>query len=342
MTSSDQESKLMRNTKQNKRFGRLVIKLFLVGALNVPFVQGAFAAAGSSSIGGVVIAAYAVLLVLAVFLFVRLRRIASFLWPRDNPLLRREMVEFPVIKQFIFRPYVNSHWSSNKKMSAIEDHYSLVNSRVPFLNLSNGDSVDVADLELAGEKLRIVLDRPSWMRGEGELGISLFHGIDRIYTAMFSISDAEGKLQIVVGNLQGDGRDRSALYKEFTKVLFGMRPRDFLVHVIKLFGESLGCIEILGIADAGHRSSHWATKAKKVSTYDAIWSEHGGVKDEKLCFFRIPAHFSKRADADISTNKRAQYRRRYQLIDDLQARIKTRVSGFAEQKINDAGNVTVS
>ena len=146
----------------------------------------------------------------------------------------------------------------------------------------------------------------------------------------------------MVGNLQGDGRDRSALYKEFTKVLFGMRPRDFLVHVIKLFGESLGCIEILGIADAGHRSSHWATKAKKVSTYDAIWSEHGGVRAEKLCFFRfrpISANTSRRRH---STNKRAQYRRRYQLIDDLQARIKTRVSGFTEQKINDAGNVTVS
>lgn len=268
------------------------------------------------------------------YLIFVLRRVAMFLWPRDNSQLRREISEFPAIRQFVFRPYVNSHWSYSKRMAAIEDHYSLVKDKLPFLNLANGQTVEVTDLELSGEKLRIVLDRPNWMRGEGELGISLFHGIDRIYTAMFSVSSAEGKLQIVVGNLQGDGRDRSALYKDFTKTLYGMRPRDFLVHVLKLLGEALGCTEILGIADEGHRSSHWLTKAKKVSTYDAIWSEHGGVKDAKLCFYRIPAHFSKRADADIPSNKRAQYRRRYQLIDDLQTKIRDRVSGSAEKALS--------
>lgn len=273
------------------------------------------------------IALCVILVGLFCYLFYVLRPVIGFLRSSDNPLLRREMREFPPIRQFVVRPYVNSHWSFSKRIAAIEDHYRLIKDRVPFLNLSNDETVEVTDLDLSGEKLRIVLDRPKWMRGEGELGVSLFHGIDRIYTAMFSVSDAEGRLQIVVGNLQGDGRDRSALYKEFTKTLFGMRPRDFLVHVLKLMGEEMGCSEILGISDDGHRSSHWLTKAKKLSTYDAIWAEHGGVKDTGIRFFRIPAHFAKRADADIPANKRAQYRRRYQLMDDLQSRIKARITG---------------
>lgn len=259
------------------------------------------------------------------FLFSIAHRIILFLWPRDNPFLREEFSRFPALREFIFRPYVNCHWSFFRRMEAIENHYRLVKDRVPFLDLSTEESLDVTELELGGEKLRIVLDRPKWMRGEGEVGISLFHGIDRIYTAMLSLREREGKLQFVVGNLQGDGRDRSALYKEFTKTLYGMRPRDFLVHVLKILGEELGCTEILGIADDGHRSSNWLTKAKKLSTYDAIWAEHGGVRDVQKGFFRIPSHFSKRPDAEVPSNKRAQYRRRYQLMDDLQSKIRKRV-----------------
>jgi uncharacterized protein VirK/YbjX len=251
--------------------------------------------------------------------------IAAFLFPRENPLLRQELRQFPALRQHVFRPYVNSHWTFIQRIRAIKNHYRLVKDKVPFLELAPNASVDITDLELSSEKLRIVLDRPQWMRGEGELGLSLFHGVDRIYTAMFLLCEVNGKLKIIVGNLQGDGRDRSALYKEFTKTLYGMRPRDFLVHIMKIFGEELGCIELLGISDDGHRSSHWLTKAKKVSTYDAIWAEHGGVKDVKERFFKIPAHFAKRPDADVPANKRAQYRRRYQLMDDLQAKIKSAV-----------------
>jgi uncharacterized protein VirK/YbjX len=272
------------------------------------------------------IAIYVLIFGAGVLLFFAMYRIASFLRPRDNLLLREELQRFPALREFIFRPYVNSHWTFAERMAAIAAHYRLVRDRVPFLNLSTEASLDVTDIDLGSEKLRIVLDRPKWMRGEGELGLSLFYGIDRIYTAMFLLHESDNKLQIIVGNLQGDGRDRSALYKQFTKTLYGMRPRDFLVHVMKILGEELGCSEILGIADHGHRSSHWLTKAKKVSTYDAIWLEHGGVQDPRRAFFRIPSHFSKRPDADIPANKRAQYRRRYQLMDELQAKIRAAIS----------------
>jgi uncharacterized protein VirK/YbjX len=267
-------------------------------------------------------AIYLLIFVACAHLFSVLYRIALFLRPTDNPLLREELARFPVLREFIFRPYVNSRWTFNERMTAIENHYLLVKHKVPFLGLSTDASLDVTELDLGGEKLRIVLDRPEWMRGEGELGLSLFYGIDRIYTAMFLLQESDGKLQIIVGNVQGDGRDRAALYKEFTKTLFGMRPRDFLVHVMKVLGEDIGCSEILGISDDRHRSAHWLTKAKKVSTYDAIWVEHGGVKDPKSGLFRIPAHFSRRPDADVPANKRAQYRRRYQLMDELQAKIR--------------------
>lgn len=255
------------------------------------------------------------------------RPVIRFLSARNNPLLKAEFRKFPKLREFIFRPYVNSDWWFYERIAAIEGHYLLIKDRLPFLAAASEPSFDLTELKLGADSLRIVLDKPHWMRGEGEIGLSLFHGVDRIYTAMFLLHESAGRLQLVVGNLQGDGRDRGALYKEFTKTLHGMRPRDFLVHVTKMVGEELGCSDILGISDEAHRSSHWLTKAKKVSTYDAIWLEHGGVKESTSGFFRLPARFTKRPDTEVPANKRAQYRRRYQLMDELKIKLSAALRG---------------
>jgi uncharacterized protein VirK/YbjX len=259
------------------------------------------------------------------YLLSTLYRIVLFLKPSGNPLLAKEHSQFRKIREFIFRPYVNRHWTMSRKLEAIETHYLIVGSSAPLLEVANGETLEITQHDLGSEKLRIVVDRPNWMRGEGELGVSLFYGIDRIYTAMFLMSGTRDDLQIIVGNLQGDGRDRQGLYKEFTKKMHGMRPRDFLIHVVKILGDELGCKEILGISDDAHRSSHWLTHAKKLSTYDAIWIEHGGIKDNSSGFFRISSHVKKRSDDEIPPNKRALYRRRYQFLDELQSEIRTLV-----------------
>ena len=249
-------------------------------------------------------------------------RIVAFLRPNNNPLLKREHSQFREMREFIFRPYVNRYWTMSKRLETLENHYLLVNNYLPFLNLANGESVEIAQYDFGESILRIVMDRPKWLRREGELGLSFFYGIDRIYTAMFLISGTHGNLQLVVGNLQGDGRDRKAIYKEFTKAMHGMRPRDFLIHVVKILGDELGCKEILGISDDAHRSSHWLTRAKKLSTYDEIWLEHDGIKDDASGFFKIPARFTKRSAEEIPSKKRGLYRRRYQLLDELQLKLR--------------------
>lgn len=258
-----------------------------------------------------------------------LRRILRFLRPQNNQALRAEQSQFPEIREVIFRPYVNRYWSIRSKLDAIESHYNLVGSHVPFLNLPNGQSVEIAHYDLAEGKLRIVMDRPKWMRLEGELGISLFYGIDRIYTAMFLLSGTPSDYRLIVGNLQGDGRDRQAIYKVFTKIMHGIRPRDFLIHTLKILAEEIGCKEVLGISDDAHRSSHWITRAKKLSTYDEIWREHDGIRDESSGFFKIRPGIAKRSSEDVPSNKRALYRRRYQMLDELQMQFRSLVKAPA-------------
>lgn len=254
-----------------------------------------------------------------------LSEVVRYLRPIDNPLLQREQREFPAVREFILRPYVNRHWGLRRRLHEIANHYILVQSCVPFFDIHNGEWRDLTEYEIAGKPLRIVMDRPDWMRGEGQLGISLFYGRDRIYTAMLHLSGAPGDLQLIIGNLQGDGRDRLALYKTLTKALHGMRPRDFLIHIVRILAGELQCRELLGIQDTAHRSAHVLSRAAKQATYDEIWLEQGGVRQPHSGFFSMAPGLRKRCNQEIPANKRAVYRRRYELLEQLQLRLRERI-----------------
>ena len=258
--------------------------------------------------------------------------IAGFVRPQSNPLLAKEIAQSPTIVEFLFRPYVNRYWTYSQRISSIQSHYLLIGDSCPHLDICNGRHVDVYQMELALGQLRIVLDRPRWMRREGELGISLFWGPDRIYTAMILLGQADNKVYLTIGNLQGDGRGRSDLYKYLTKSLHGMRPRDMLLNVVKMFAKFHGCEVILGISDDAHRSAHWLSRAKKISGYDEVWLENGRIKESRSGFFTIPITIHKRTEKEIPTRKRAQYRRRYQMLDTLQKDIEIFFENMVKSK----------
>ena len=98
--------------------------------------------------------------------------------------------------------------------------------------------------------------------------------------------------------------------------MHGMRPRDLLLHMLKILAQLVGCKNILGISDDAHRSRHWITRAKKAAKYDQMWLEHGGLLLDDG-FFRLPAQYLKRKDCDIPSNKRSLYRRRYEALDQV-------------------------
>jgi hypothetical protein len=266
------------------------------------------------------------------YLFALYVEIARFIDPPDNPLLALEHSQFRDLREVIYRPYLHGRWTLRKRIRSIEEHYRLLEKRAPFLALQKDKSIELAQFEVNGASARIVIDRPSWMRREGEIGLSLFYGVDRIYTAMFTLSDVDGQFVMLVGNLQGDRRDKKVLYKELTKAMYGMRPRDFLIRVLQNLGQQMGCVEIWGISDGAHRSAHRFSKAKKLATYDQIWIEHGGLKDSKSGFFRIPTYIKKRSDDDIPSNKRSQYRRRYEFLDSLELQMRSVISSLAQEQ----------
>ena len=238
-----------------------------------------------------------------------------------NKALKDELHNSSRMYGAMLRPYVNKKWTIADRLDALEQHYLALQAKGPLLVFDEEHYLNLVELGPQYLDLRVVVDKPGWLRGEGEIGVSLFCQNCRIYTAMFLVTGNSDSRRMVVGGIQGWGMPQAKdLYVDLTHALHRLRPRDLLVSILKMIATNLGCSEIHGVSDECHRSTQMFTSATKKTTYDDIWQEHGGTLNSDG-FFVMPAQLLRREAADIPSRKRAQYRRRYKLLNNIQQRI---------------------
>jgi uncharacterized protein VirK/YbjX len=101
-----------------------------------------------------------------------------------------------------------------------------------------------------------------------------------------------------------------------------LRPRDLLVTAFRLLCCSLGVERILAVSDNKRvcSNSYHSPGEQIFSSYDSAWTECGGVPVDDG-FFELSPHLVQRSAKDIPSRKRAQYRRRYAMIDAIAKQI---------------------
>jgi uncharacterized protein VirK/YbjX len=254
----------------------------------------------------------------------------------NDHCLGREVALRPTLLAVIEHPYIHANWSVEQRLRAVEMHYCAITDERLLLCLSPQDQVPLLKSDQVPPGIQLVLEKCSWLMWEGQVVISLFEETERRYTLAFSLGSINGETVAYVGGLQGGGADNMIrVYRALTHALHGMRPRDFLFTAFRLLCRQLGVQRVLAISDRArlHRSPYFGKES--ISTnYDAIWRELGGVPLENG-FFELAVPVVYREPADIPTRKRAQYRRRYAMLDSIAAQMervcRSSVGGFANR-----------
>lgn len=223
-------------------------------------------------------------------------------------------------------PYISKSWSPKNKLSVLASHYEVVTKSCPqLLLLGRSDSLKLSDLSEFAAGCSLVLDRPFWFMREGELVLNLFQGDLRIASIAFTLCRTDTELCIFIGAVQGihkgvESELSLSIYRDLTKDFEGLRPRSFLIEVIKYIAINIGVEKIYAVGDGyrHHRHPYFgAHKALELAAnYDVIWLEHGATPSEREDFFEIPMMLSRKPLDSIASKKRAMYRRRYELLDD--------------------------
>ena len=254
-----------------------------------------------------------------------------FMHPREGSPLQRVMEKRPELVGVTIWPYICSSWSARTCLQRIDEHFRVIEKMGTVLDFPVNETFLLLDLGDIVTNLRVVLDQPKWLMRDGLFAINLFLLENRIYSLVFSFGFEESKVIAYIGGVQGVDVDGILeVYKDLTKALHGMRPRDFLVELFRIFCRCVDVTKIYAVNDAKRqlRSSYFGTgKAEKLFlNYDDVWIERGGVRNNEDFFVLSLESPLKNLD-EVPSKKRAMYRRRYELLQSIEGLMHTNLQG---------------
>ena len=106
--------------------------------------------------------------------------------------------------------------------------------------------------------------------------------------------------------------------------MYGYRPKNFITFLIREIARAARVESILAVSDEGfYANSHMVRGNKsKVAVLDTLWEDIGGtVLESDPNYFTIPLEEERKPMEEIKSQKRSQYRKRYELLDQYEQEI---------------------
>jgi len=249
-----------------------------------------------------------------------------------TPLRQRIIARQPDIYIQLLRQVLYRGTSTADRFTMITEHFLALEELLKEETLQKL-YVDEAEIVLWHDCLREqeyamrLLFRTDEIR-EGLLTLSFTQNDVSLYHINFSlVQGGNGQLEILIGALQGH-QGASEIYKEMTKAFFGYRPKNLILYALRSLGQKLGVKEIRAVSNYGFQANnHRFRRNRKLKTsLDDFWLQAEGVLAEDRRFFQLPVTEKRKTIEEISTHKRNLYRKRFAVLDKMEADINAVVS----------------
>jgi len=226
------------------------------------------------------------------------------------------------------RPYLRAGFSVAQRAQAIIDHYTLMdqldNAALRQLLQSPGDNL-LANLSGKNDEAFVIHCCPGRFDREGEITLELHYETQLIASLSFSIIQEQRKRTLLIGGLQGPRKHISNdVIRDATKAAHGVFPKRLLMEAVFNLAEQCGVETITAVGDTTHvfRSLRYrhSKSDKFFASYSEFWLSLGGVaRSDEL--FTLPLRAERKNLEEIASKKRAEYRRRYVLLDSLNEQV---------------------
>jgi hypothetical protein len=232
----------------------------------------------------------------------------------------------PMINRKILHRYLHCGMSATKKAKAIIDHYTFINTHFTSEAIEAmycGGSISLLELTIGSELYTLEMGYSDLFYREGELAFILMDSNkQRIYSIAFSFLKDTNKNYIFIGGMQGPEQTFTSsleIIKTMTKEMHGLRPRDFMIFILKTIAKSLKIEKIVAVATDNHISKCHRVLFKRFNTFQANYNEYfeenGGIREG--CFFVLSSDQKRKNIDSIESKKRSLYKKRYAMMDNL-------------------------
>jgi len=242
----------------------------------------------------------------------------------DFSTLLKAQPTLPVKTQ---RQYLTRGMTASERAEAILHHYAWIDalpdsglahlftspSPIPLLQFATKEEASYTIFATSAVKAEREGETTLWLRaGDNTLLASL----------TFSVIRENDRSVLVIGGLQGPRRDvgRETI-KNATRACYGLFPKRILLEAVFNLAKQSGISALYGVSDEGHvfRALRYRlSKGRHLhASYDEFWASLGGKPDNAFRWV-LPFGMERKSLESIASKKRAEYRRRFQLLDEIE------------------------
>lgn len=248
----------------------------------------------------------------------------------QQPYLEALLRAHPGLPCRMHRPYLSANTGRHDAQAALDFHYKQLNRLLPAPLLQSQWSKQGACIAQItgknGEQYQVQLAALSMLDKEGESTLVFCDENGTTLAEMtFTLCQRNGETTLFIGGLQG--AKNWVPHEDIqlaTKACHGLFPKRLLLETACLIAPLLQASQIQAVGNETHIYRNWRYAKKKKdklhADYDSFWLSMGGEQDNDGNF-TLPAVVARKPMEEIASKKRAEYRRRYELLDSLTSQV---------------------
>ena len=267
----------------------------------------------------------------------RMSRLEKFFG--QSELMTKVADGYPFVYEQATRAFFYYRSTFEERTRLIEENMQFLSARMNddfMLKLYGDKKIELWRMpldETLGE-MNLVLCAESGQRKEG-LAAVMFNlpGEVPVYQILFWIARKDDAWAMWIGAMQGPNvDDAKELVKRITKKCHAYRTKNLILYAAQSVARSLGVEKIFAVTNEGYYANNHVRSDRKLKTsFSDFWAEAGGVPTDDARFYELPLTETRKTVEEIPSHKRAQYRRRFALLDELDAAIDNTLRRFRRE-----------
>lgn len=259
----------------------------------------------------------------------RMKKIHQFF--HQNELLARVAEEYPFVYEQPTRAFFYRNSTFDERVELLEQHMSFIQmhfKKEVFLGLYNRQAYPLWECKDESGHLCFELWYNPGQRKEGILSIVLRLDEYYLYQMMIWIApNKDGEWSLWIGAMQGPNMANAKdVIRKVTRRCHSYRTKNFILHVTQEVAKALGMKHIYAVTNYGYYANTHIRMEKKLKTsFSDFWEESGGHPCEDKRFYELPMTEARKTMEEIPTRKRNYYRKRYALLDEVDASVAEKI-----------------
>lgn len=230
---------------------------------------------------------------------------------------------------------ISNHLSVQQKYEYLTEHYDWFFEKFSAQIIKNNELLLwSSQIEIDGEMKTLEMffsyKGPFVTEGECALVLKLNGGTQ--YTISFLHILQSSEAAFFIGGLQAGTQNVTCpeLLKKMTKSLYGLRPKQFMLHAISEFAHFFNVNNLIGVSNANHAFQGSRSKSKRArvkTNLDEFWLDFSPELTIDGNFYFRPL-LSVIDLEQIPSKKRSQYRKRQLILDDFVQQLQSNLSAI--------------